>query len=75
MGILEFLLCPTERLTFHKTVSDSTGRHILNEYETRAWTYQEIAVTKEIGFMRLLGTLEEFYHMTMSQQSQIIGVL
>ena len=33
---------------------------ILNEYDARAWTFQEIAVAKEIEFMGMIGTLKEF---------------
>lgn len=36
---------------------------ILNEYETRAWTFQETVVAKEIEFMGLHGTSEEFFNL------------
>ena len=36
----------------------------LNDYHTRAWTFQEMAVAKEIEFMGILGTGEEFYNLS-----------
>ena len=45
---------------------NETGQTILNGYETRAWTFQEIAVAKEIEFMGLVGTVREFNNLVLS---------
>ena len=51
-----------------------TGRFILNGFQTRAWTFQEISVAKEIEIMGLFGTLEEFCELTEAVKEKSILV-